>query len=78
MFNGPEIEAVMGPRTSYVTMLRDPVEVFESQYSFFGLNGFYGLSLGMIQISSEINYRTIFRRGFCIGSKNWKIVATRR
>ena len=78
MFNGPEIEAVMGPRTSYVTMLRDPVEVFESQYSFFGLNGFYGLSLGMIQISSEINHHTIFCRGFCIGSKNWKIVATRR
>ena len=49
IFNRPEIEAVMGSRTSYVTMLRDPVDVFESQYSFYGLGGFYGMSLGKKQ-----------------------------
>ena len=48
VFDGSEMEAVMGPRTSYVTMLRDPIEVYESQYSFYNFRRFYGLSLGRI------------------------------
>ena len=47
-FNKPEIEAVMGTGTAYVTMLRDPVDVFESQYGFMGLKDFYGMSIGKL------------------------------
>ena len=46
-FNKPEMEAVMGPGTVYISMLRDPVDVFESQYGFFGLQGFYGMTIGI-------------------------------
>ena len=45
-FNKLEMEAVMGVGTAYVTMLRDPVDVFESQYGYYGLGGFYGMSIG--------------------------------
>ena len=49
-FNKPEMEAVLGPGTAYVTMLRDPVDVFESQYGYYGLQGFYGMSIGILEI----------------------------
>ena len=49
-FNKPELEAVMGPGTAYVTMLRDPVDVFESQYGFMGFKDFYGMSIGKLEI----------------------------
>ena len=59
VFDGSEMEAVMGPRTSYVTMLRDPIEVFESQYSFYDFSGFYGISLGRMRTTLEINISII-------------------
>ena len=47
-FNRQEMEAVMREGTTYVTMLRDPVDVFESQYGYYGLGGFFGMSIGKI------------------------------
>jgi hypothetical protein len=49
-FNKPEMEAVLGPGTAFVTMLRDPVDVFESQYGFMGFEDFYGMSIGIPEI----------------------------
>ena len=39
----------MGDNTSYVTMLRDPIEVFESQFSYYDLEKHYGMSLGKMK-----------------------------
>ena len=36
----------MGGNTVYVTMLRDPVDVFESQYGYYKLEKQFGMSLG--------------------------------
>ena len=47
VFDKTEMEKVMGDGTTYITILRDPVDVFESQYSFFHLAEFYGMSLGL-------------------------------
>ena len=62
VFNGPEMEAVMGSNTSYVTMLRDPVEVFESEYSFYNLSKFYGMSLGSMQIIFKVAINSLTQR----------------
>ena len=48
-FNKKEMEKVMGDNTSYVTMLRDPIEVFESQFSYYDLEKHYGMSLGKMK-----------------------------
>ena len=53
-FNKPEMEAVMGPGAVYVTMLRDPVEVFESQFAFYDFHGFYGMNIGNIYLLHSI------------------------
>ena len=45
-FNKKEMERVMGGNTVYVTMLRDPVDVFESQYGYYKLEKQFGMSLG--------------------------------
>ena len=45
-FNKKEMEKVMGDNTVYVTMLRDPVDVFESQYGYYKLEKQFGMSLG--------------------------------
>ena len=47
-FNNVEMEAVMGKDTAYVTMLRDPIDVFESQWQFYGLQGHFGMTIGTI------------------------------
>ena len=36
----------MGDNTVYVTMHRDPVDVFESQYGYYKLEKEFGMSLG--------------------------------
>ena len=53
-FNKPEMEAVMGAGAVYVTMLRDPVEVFESQFAFYDFHGFYGMNIGNIYLLHAI------------------------
>ena len=59
-FNKPEMEALMGPETVYISMLRDPVDVFESQYGFFGLQGFYGMSIGIHDYYLKFGLKTLF------------------
>ena len=41
-----EMEAVMGPGTKYVTMLRDPVDMFESAYVYYRMSAKYNLTIG--------------------------------
>ena len=43
-----ELEEVMGPDTKYVTMLRDPVDLFESAYEYYRMFRKYGMTLGNI------------------------------
>ena len=47
-FNKHNMEQVMGKGTVYVTILRDPVDMFESQYEYFGLEKRFGMTLGNI------------------------------
>ena len=45
-FNMEEMDKVMGRDAAYVTMLRDPVSVFESLWHFYGLQGHFGMDIG--------------------------------
>ena len=36
----------MGPGTKYVTMLRDPVDMFESAYVYYRMSAKYNLTIG--------------------------------
>ena len=45
-FHGDQMEKVMGKDAVFLTMLRDPVDVFESQYDYYGLYKKYGMSIG--------------------------------
>ncbi|KAH9369569.1 hypothetical protein HPB48_020682 [Haemaphysalis longicornis] len=36
-FNEPEIRAVLGPEAVYVTIVREPASLFDSLYSYYGL-----------------------------------------
>ena len=58
-FNKPEMEAVMGAGAVYVTMLRDPVEVFESQFAFYDFHGFYGMNIGNIYLFYQFSLISI-------------------
>ena len=40
---------VMGEGTTYVTILRDPVDVFESQWGFYSFEKRYNMSLGRVR-----------------------------
>ena len=53
-FNKREMEDLMGEGTAYVTMLRDPVDMFESQYGYYKLERKFGVSLGNI-VSTQPN-----------------------
>ena len=47
-WNAAAIEQLMGPQetTTYITMLRDPVSVFESSWEFYQMSRQYGMTLG--------------------------------
>ena len=45
-FNMEEMDKAMGRDAAYVTMLRDPVSVFESLWHFYGLQGHFGMDIG--------------------------------
>ena len=47
-YNRGEMDKVMEENTYYVTSLRNPVDVFESQYSYYKLWKHYGMNLGNI------------------------------
>ena len=45
-FNMEEMDKVLGADTAYVTMLRDPVSVFESAWHFYGLQRHFRMDIG--------------------------------
>eukprot|EP00092_Neocalanus_flemingeri_P102812 GFUD01131520.1.p1 GENE.GFUD01131520.1~~GFUD01131520.1.p1 ORF type:complete len:397 (+),score=109.33 GFUD01131520.1:40-1230(+) len=53
-FNKIEMEAVMGKNTAYITMLRDPIDVFESQWQFYGLHGHFGMNIDQFAVAPKI------------------------
>ena len=49
-WNEKEMVDVMGNGTKYITILRDPVDLFESQWGFYNFDQKYGMSLGEMKI----------------------------
>ena len=47
-YNREKIQAVMGDNAKYVTMLRDPVDLFESAYEYYRMYRKFGMTLGNI------------------------------
>ena len=47
-YNGDNVKEVMGENTKYVTMLRDPVDLFESAYEYYRMYRKFGMTLGNI------------------------------
>ena len=47
-YNRRKIQAVMGEDAKYVTMLRDPVDLFESAYEYYRMYRKFGMTLGNI------------------------------
>ena len=47
-YNREKIQAVMGKDAKYVTMLRDPVDLFESAYEYYKMDSKFGMTLGNI------------------------------
>ena len=45
-YDREEMDKVMGDKAYFVTMLRDPIQVFESQYSYYKLGEQFGMNLG--------------------------------
>ena len=45
-YNRKEMKNVMGPDTKYITMLRDPVDLFESAYVYYRMISSYNMTLG--------------------------------
>eukprot|EP00092_Neocalanus_flemingeri_P001950 GFUD01002081.1.p1 GENE.GFUD01002081.1~~GFUD01002081.1.p1 ORF type:complete len:386 (+),score=88.88 GFUD01002081.1:41-1198(+) len=52
-YNRKEMDVVMEDDTVYVTMLRDPIEVFESQWTFYGLQGHYGMTIDQFVLAPK-------------------------
>jgi len=44
-YNRKEMKNVMGPNTKYITMLRDPVDLFESAYVYYRMISSYNMTL---------------------------------
>ena len=47
-YDREKIQAVMGDNAKYVTMLRDPVDLFESAYEYYRMYRKFGMTLGNI------------------------------
>ena len=49
------MEKVMGEgeKTTYITMLRDPVDVFESQWEYYGHEKMYGMTIGIYRLRTD-------------------------
>ena len=65
----------MGKDTAYVTMLRDPIDVFESQWQFYGLQGHYGMTIGTIK-----TFKILQGLGFvqAVATERWPKKSERR
>ena len=61
-YNQQEMEDVLGEGAIFITMLRDPVDVFESQWAYFGFGGFYGMTIGKeTKFVSTVSYLILYR-----------------
>ena len=54
----------MGEGTKYITIMRDPVELFESEWGFYNYDQRYGMSLGTKSIGIYLK-TNFFCRGIC-------------
>ena len=48
-----EVRATLGPSATYVTIMRDPVELFESLWSYAGLGSYYNTDLETFALSPK-------------------------
>eukprot|EP00095_Tigriopus_kingsejongensis_P012525 maker-scaffold455_size166772-snap-gene-0.39 protein:Tk12525 transcript:maker-scaffold455_size166772-snap-gene-0.39-mRNA-1 annotation:"hypothetical protein DAPPUDRAFT_110200" len=53
IWNFEEVDALMGAGTKYVTILRDPVELFRSLWDYTGMSGSYKVSLEQFAFSNK-------------------------
>ena len=70
-YDREEMDKVMGDKAYYVTMLRDPIQVFESQYSYYKLGEQFGMNLGKTQFFAQ-KHTFYFFRGVCQSTKKRK------
>jgi len=53
VWNKAEVESTLGPGAAYITMLRDPIQQFESMWSFFGMANFYNMDLETFALAKK-------------------------
>ena len=53
IWNKGEVERTLGPGTTYITILRDPVELFESLWVYAGLEKYYQIDLESFALSKK-------------------------
>ena len=53
IWNHQEVEDSLGPGATYITIMRDPVELFESLWSYAGLQSYYGVDLETFALSPK-------------------------
>ena len=53
IWNHQEVEDSLGPGATYITIMRDPVELFESLWSYAGLQSYYGVDLETFALSQK-------------------------
>ena len=53
IWNVGEVRRTLGPGTTYITILRDPVELFESLWVYAGLGKYYNTDLETFALSKK-------------------------
>ena len=53
IWNGAEVRRTLGPGTTYITILRDPVELFESLWGYAGFQKYYNLDLESFALAEK-------------------------
>ena len=62
-----EMERVMGKgESTYITMLRDPVDVFESQWEYYKHEKAYGMTIGNLHKLICVHWSWLFDNLVCI------------
>lgn len=54
IWNYEEVEKSLGPGAAYVTIMRDPVDLFESLWSYAGLSSYYNTDLETFALSPKL------------------------
>lgn len=52
-FNQEEVEATLGPEAVYITIMRDPVDLFESLWGYANLENYYKVDLDTFALSPK-------------------------